>query len=329
MNPLHTFKRVVWLALFLPGCAKDGDDPQGLRQPAEIASARQAVSMGTNGKLAAEDGLSMAASKITRGVVASGPTLDTPPEALVPDTLSGDVDCDSEEAAPSACAWASEADMVAVVTIERLRMDRNNAVAPDAVSGWKQVPNCRRVHPALGIDVSVSRVLAGSGPQRFELRVGARQVVHFRPMPRATTAGIAWTPTQDPSVGPLRVGAQVVVAVHKTGSVWSLMGDVILGVDRDDRIHLPPRTGDCLNTLPQGVSGGEVSELASTLATCDATHRQSASRRRALRAKTWGAEQGPAHFAVADCIDPPAAGAVVTPTGPENEPPETIQTRIP
>jgi len=305
MNSKYLFVGGLTLSIGLGACfpreAEDGprDDTTG----AEAVSRSQGSTVEGTAVQPEDDGAAQEAD-VQRGVTLAPKNLAIPQEALVPDTLSGDVDCERELEAPKACTWASAADAVVLAEVAGLRLVTGGAVGADGRGGWRAYPDCAYPNPALAIDLRVESVLAGSAPEVVTLMVGAEQVAHFKPLPlRADDGAIVWAGTDDPSTGPLRAGARVVVATHRMADVWSLKGDVILGVDAEGVVHLPRRTGDCLNTLPQEIDGSSVIQVANRLARCDAENRQSIARRQEFREALWGEGQGPWFYAAPYCTD--------------------------
>ena len=218
--------------------------------------------------------------------------------------MSGERHCDVELEAPSLCAWARSADAVVFARIDVLDLVVEGAVADDGRDGWRVFPECRSANPALVIGLSVDRVLSGEAPDRIALVVGAEQVSRFNPLPlRASDDGLVWTRSSDPLTGPLTVGAHMVVPAHRLDNSWSLKGDVLLGVDSEGRVHLPQRTGDCLNTLPPEIGGLAVNDLGGLLSQCSEIEPMLAERRD-LRESLWGRGQMPSFSLSAKCTDP-------------------------
>lgn len=237
-----------------------------------------------------------------RSVEAAPAVTEVPEEARVPDTLSGDVDC-PERAAPSLCGWAGSADGVALVEITAVRAERADVVALDPAAG-KYVPTetCQTIRPALRIEARVVEPLMGDLPSSLSVAVGAEQRGNFQPLPVASEEDLVWRPTERSDVGPLRVGAQVVMAVHRVESGYSLMGDLIAGVDAAGQVYAPHRTGDCMGGAPEGISGS-IDTVKQNLSSCAPASKE-ASELRAERRARWGAIETPAKYRAASCVDP-------------------------
>lgn len=243
--------------------------------------------------------------EVWRRVILARKDLGIPKDALVPDTLSGEQDCDQVAEAPSACVWSSAADAIVFAEVSALRLSTENAVIAEEKGGWRAYPNCRHANPALAIDLEVKSVLAGTAPEALTLWVGAEQTAQFKPVPLRSEGGdVVWASSKDSSTGPLLAGSRIVTAIHRVAGTWSLKGDVILGVDAGNIVYLPRRTGDCLNTRPKGIDRITVDQLSDMLANCGDEDSEKVLSTRALRESLWGERQRPSYYAAPYCTDP-------------------------
>jgi len=189
-----------------------------------------------------------------------------PEEARVPDTMCAEYECPTAFDRADACAWAAQADAVVVARITGLDVVEHPAIGRSADGSPIEMPDCKLINPALAIAMRVEHAMSGAVEGDITLRVGAHQLRFFEPPPHRGEDGSAqWTPTHLAGRGPLRVGQRVVVGMHVFSGGWSLMGDTILGVGSDGRVHVPERKGDCLSTDPIGVDGFLLSAVASKM----------------------------------------------------------------
>lgn len=277
--------------------------PARLQPPGHARLRADAASASTFGSLLSaevgDDGTIRRAAP--RFVEAAPPSEVPPPEARVPDTLAGDIDCEPR-AAPSLCAWAGSADAVALFEVTAVRAERADAVALDpAAEKYVSTRSCRTVRAALRIEATVVKPLMGKLPSSVTVAVGAEQRGLFQPLPVAAEDGLRWLPSERADTGPLRVGAYVVMAVHRVASGYSLMGDLIAGVDADNRVHRPRRAGDCFGGAPEGLTG-PVDGLRATLSACDVASQDTLQLRAERRAR-WGSPEDPGLYRAAYCVD--------------------------
>lgn len=184
--------------------------------------------------------------------------------------------------------------------IRGVRLAVDKVVGADGAGGWRWYDECEVANPALIIDLTVEDAMTGKVPKAASVRVGWAQLQHFRPLPYTGEDGaLAWTAVRSEAVGPLRPGNRVVMGLHRVEGDWSLMGDTILGVDADDRIHVPRRPGDCF----QDDQGGRRAP-----GPCRST--RAGSDRRRLHELQWGAAQTPAFYSAGYCTDEVPALAV-------------------
>jgi len=95
------------------------------------------------------------------------------------------------------------------------------------------------------------------------------------------------------------------------------MGDTILGVGSDGRVHVPERKGDCLSTDPIGVDGFLLSAVASKM--CCKPNSVDAAERRTRRAQRWGERSDDLFSAqlthAASCLDTPSGSMTAVDDG--------------
>lgn len=223
-----------------------------------------------------------------------------PIEARVPNTMFREDECDTRAEAPDAFTWAQAADAIVLGKVRALRLAVDKVIGPDGKGGWKWHKDCKVANPALVIDLVVENAYTGEVPKEVSVRVGWVQLQYFRPQPLANGEnGLIWTGIRSKSAGPLKPGSRVVTGLHKVDDVWSLMGDTILGVDAEDRIHVPRRPGDCLTTTPDELASKTIAEAAEIFARYAPT--EAGEERRKLHQLLWGKGQTPAFYSAGYC----------------------------
>jgi hypothetical protein len=209
------------------------------------------------------------------------------------------------------CTWASAADAVVVATVRDVRLTDTPVAGPAQGAPWKWYSACSMIRPALEIELDVEGDFHGKISGRVTVHVGKRQVDILSPNPyRGQDGSLKWN-TAPGEPNPLSRGQKVLVGLHyvKDLAIWSLMGEMISGVDPEGVVHVP--SAGCLNRAPIGLDLKSLAQASSELGTCVAKPSSAASRElRQKRRRGWGDESinrriaHPANYVAAECIAP-------------------------
>jgi hypothetical protein len=209
------------------------------------------------------------------------------------------------------CAWAQAADALVVATVRAVRLATTPIAGPAEGAPWKWYDACKKVAPALEIDLDVEHDLAAKVTGVTTVRVGKRQLDGFTPSLRRSKDGSVRWNVAEGETGPLQPGQRVLVALHyvKSQKVWSLMGEMFAAVDSEGIVRTP-RAG-CLSRLPKELDQKGLPSVVDRLKACVAEPISTAAvdvGARRLRAwgddAAFGASSHPANYMAAECLEP-------------------------
>jgi hypothetical protein len=268
--------------------ASDGLSPEG--KPREDVDTAQVLPLRRTRTLAQGEALMRVAAQV--------------PHAVRSSECGGRVDTDT-------CAWAQSADALVVATVREVRLTDTPVAGPAEHAEWKWYGTCKKVAPALQIELDVEQDLHAKISGRATVHVGKRQLDRWAPHPsRAADGSLEWNVAEG-EVGPLQPGQRVLAALHyvKGQKVWSLMGDMMAAVDGEGVVHTP--RGGCLSRLPSELDQKSVPVALERLGACVAGPLGTQGlelRSKRLRAwgegDTLGAGSHPAKYMAAECLQP-------------------------
>jgi hypothetical protein len=226
------------------------------------------------------------------------------PHAIRNDECVSGVDRDT-------CAWAQSADALVVATVRAVRLATTPIAGPAEGGPWKWYDACKKVAPALEIDLDVEHDLAAKVAGVTTVRVGKRQLDNFAPgIKRSKDGSVKWNVAEG-EAGPLQPGQRVLAALHyvKGQKVWSLMGEMLAAIDSEGIVRTP-RAG-CLSRLPKELDQKGLPTVVDRLKTCVAQPVSTAAvDLGAQRLRAWGddpasgASSHPANYMAAECLEP-------------------------
>lgn len=222
---------------------------------------------------------------------------------FVPNALVGS-EC-TNKAPLETCTWAGAADAVVVARVRDVRLVDTPVAGPAKDAAWKWYRTCSTTSPALEIDVDVERDFRAKLSGRVTVHMGKRQVDMLAPSPnRGPDGSLQWlTSPRDPK--PLAAGQKVLMALHYVAeqAVWSLMGELVSGIDGDGTVHVP-RAG-CSNRTPTELDEKSMAFVSSRIGSClESPPSAAAQAWRAQRQRIWGSAAHPARYLAAECIEP-------------------------
>jgi hypothetical protein len=227
----------------------------------------------------------------------------------VPHALLGS-ECTNAEPLDT-CTWAGATDAVVVGTVRAVRLTDTPVAGPAQDAEWKWYQTCSVTRPALEIDLDVEHDFAGKISGSVTVHVGKRQVDILSPSPyRGADGSLRWAGSADGD-NPLAEGQRVLVGLHyvKDLAAWSLMGEMISGIDAEGTVHVP-RAG-CMHRGPVALDQTTLSHASATLESCLAIPPSAAALALGTqRRQTWGDEKlkgsgaNPASYVAAECMQP-------------------------
>lgn len=199
----------------------------------------------------------------------AGELQQSPPD--LPTVLGGI--CESEPSYPNPCEWASSMDAIAWVQIEEVRF--SDVFTSDS---------CDSGVPAIDLDISVTKVLAGDLPSSFSATIGGGIAKGWATYPdKDGDAPVVWRGmehVEDPpnhTEAPALVEGQVIgIALHfdEESGRWTTLGERLFQTRenadaRSTTVQFQP--GECANgrVAPEEFEGMEIGQFEDLVRACE------------------------------------------------------------
>jgi hypothetical protein len=205
---------------------------------------------------------------------------------------------------PELCTWAASLDAIVLGTLVDVRLQYEPAIQIiedeelERQDRWRYVEECATfLSPALALELQVDKTLRGEVGDRVVAVLGHTHRENLHPMPGPGYNGeLVWRPTEreDILVDALRPGQVLGLSLHYVPEhdLWSLMGEIMFGVDGSGNIIFQYREG--WEPGPEEAVGLSPEAFRDAVAACEES--SASADRRSSTWRSWGPEGRPPHY---------------------------------